>query len=321
MSPKVSVLLPVYNAGPFLRQAIDSILNQSFADFELIIIDDGSTDNSGETIATYTDQRIKAFHQENQGLMATLNRGLGLTQGEYIARMDQDDISFPERFQKQVAFLDTHPDHAIVGTTYAYVDPQNQLIGVYPALLDDQDLRRDVVTKSPFGHGSVMMRASVIRDNSIEYRPSYIEDHDLWMRLAAYGKMANLSDILYLWRHHPGSIMALHNEKQRKASFELQEAFFPKLNIAELSAWPGWRQLLRYHNERITLWGKSLRVLRRNAYSSMYLNLAILFARHNRIWPALKTLCFAFFAQPFYPPLALWRRLTTANLHEDQLSQ
>ena len=112
----VSVVLPVYNGAKYLRDAIDSMLAQSYANFELIIIDDGSTDDSINIISAFNDPRIRLYSQENQGLAATLNRGITLAKGAYIARQDQDDVSLPNRLSKQAAFLETNPDYGMVGT-------------------------------------------------------------------------------------------------------------------------------------------------------------------------------------------------------------
>ncbi|MBI3572977.1 MAG: glycosyltransferase family 2 protein [Candidatus Kerfeldbacteria bacterium] len=321
MAPRISVVLPLYNAGPYLRPAIDSILNQTYSDFELIIIDDGSTDGSDKVIASYHDPRIRVYTQENKGVMASLNRGLELSRGQYIARMDHDDVSDPRRFQQQVEFLDSHPDHVVVGTTYAYIDPVNRLLGVFPALLRDEDLRRELITKSPLAHGSTVIRGSVIREHLIRYQSTYIDDYDLWMRLAGFGKMANLPAVLYFWRHHPGSIMSLHYDQQRTESRILQDAVFPKLDIGQLSSWPGWHRLQRYENEQVIIQGTKLRIDRRNAHSSMYLNLGLFLARHKRFWPAIKTLWYSVLIQPLYPPLALGRRLFSVQSHENLLRQ
>jgi glycosyltransferase involved in cell wall biosynthesis len=116
MTPKISVILPVYNAQSYLRESIDSILNQSFQDFELIMINDGSTDSSLSIMESYTDQRIRIINQTNAGLPVSLNRAIAQAQGQYLARQDADDICLPERLAKQFAYLDTHPQCALLGT-------------------------------------------------------------------------------------------------------------------------------------------------------------------------------------------------------------
>src|SRR5437867_4347597 len=116
MRPSISVVLPVYNCPHYVGEAIDSILAQSYADFELIVINDGSTDETPRVLERVRDSRVRLYAQENRGLAATLNRGIELARGRYIARQDQDDASLPERLEKQVAFLDAHPNCALVGT-------------------------------------------------------------------------------------------------------------------------------------------------------------------------------------------------------------
>lgn len=321
MPPRISVVLPVYNPGPYLRPAIDSILNQSYADFEFIIIDDGSTDGSGQVIDSYKDSRLRIYHQTNQGVMATLNRGLELARGEYIARMDHDDLSYPQRFQKQVEFLDAHPDHVILGTTYAYIDTTGTPRGVFPALLHDDDIRREIITKSPLGHGSTMIRGSVIREHHLHYRSTYIDDYDLWVRLVNFGKIANLPDVLYAWRHHPGSITHVHFSQQRQEFLKLQDTIWPTLDTLQLISWPGWRRLQRYKNEYMVIEGMPLRVARRNAHSSLYLNLALLFAGHRLLGPTIKSLVYSLLIQPLYPFHALWKKFSFRSTHENLLSQ
>ena len=125
----ISVILPVYNGSEYLTESIDCILNQTYSNFEFIIIDDGSTDDSAAIIANYTDVRIRFYSQQNQGLASTLNRGISLANGNYIARQDQDDVSLPNRFAQQVAFLEANPEYGMVGTWAAIWSKQDQRIG------------------------------------------------------------------------------------------------------------------------------------------------------------------------------------------------
>src|SRR5579859_2675921 len=130
-SPLVSVAMPVYNAQRYLAQAVDSILAQSFKDFEFIIIDDGSTDSSTEILRKYeaADPRIRLFSRPNTGLTIALNEALGYARGRYLARMDSDDVSLPRRLEKQVAFMEDHPDHVAVGCRVVLIDPDAELLG------------------------------------------------------------------------------------------------------------------------------------------------------------------------------------------------
>jgi glycosyltransferase involved in cell wall biosynthesis len=309
MPPQVSVILGVYNAGDFLRPAIESILNQTFADFEFIIINDGSSDGSDAVIRSYADTRIRYFNQPNAGSRQTLNTAIGLAQGTYIARMDHDDISLPERLQQQVTFLEQHRDHILVGTTYAYIDIHNQITGIFPALLDDDIIKRELLTKSPFAHGSVMMRRSVLIEHNIRYRATHTDDYDLWFQLSTHGKFANLPHILFYWRRTPDSMTNLHSHHQQNDSRDLQDAAIATTPMRTLTQWPGWKTIHRYRNEHITLQERSWTVARRNSHSSMYLNLAARLWRHKHRVPALVCAWFAFLVQPIYPFQVIVRQL------------
>lgn len=311
MAPKVSVILPVYNAGSYLRAAIESILQQTLTNFELIIINDGSTDNSKSVIASFHDPRIRHVDQANQGLRQALNNAIELSRGEFVARMDQDDISLPDRLRQQAKFLETHPDHVLVGTTFVYIDQVGTPTGVFPALLDYDELRREVLTQSPFGHGTVMFRAATLRHGNIRYSQEavHVEDYELWLRLSQIGKVANLPDALYLWRHYPANTSSQYFPLQRRSSKELQDVAFRGGRAKDAVTWPGWERLHRYTNSQIVVQGRKLRLDRRNAHSLMYLNLARLFARHGQFWPAATAIWYAFLVQPFYPVALLSRRI------------
>lgn len=201
MSPAISVILPVYNAASFLKDAIDSILSQSFSDFELLIYDDGSTDASRSIINSYQDARIiRHYSDKNQGLIAVLNRGFYEAKGRYIARMDADDICLPDRFLKQITFLESHPDHGICGTQLQLI--HNDQIIARPC--DDLSLRWWFFKGSPLAHPSVMIRTSVIREHQLTFDANaYVaEDYDLWWRMAFHCKMYNLDEALLKYRVH-----------------------------------------------------------------------------------------------------------------------
>lgn len=202
-SPLISVVLPVYNAEPFLKEAINSVLDQSYEHFELIIINDGSTDHSESIILSYSDQRIKYVKQENQGLGASLNVGIGISRGKYIARQDQDDISYSDRFQKQVYFLENNPNVLLLGTHAKIFKNNGDVIGYHKHATDSSVLKFDLIFDNPFVHSSVMFRSSVIETvgNYAVDRDLY-EDFDLWSRFAAIGDVANLPEVLLDYRHH-----------------------------------------------------------------------------------------------------------------------
>jgi glycosyltransferase involved in cell wall biosynthesis len=193
MTPKVSVVMSVYNDESYIREAVESILNQSFKDFELIIINDGSTDRTREILSSYTDERIRLFDQENRGLTISLNRGLSLAKGSYIARMDGDDISELDRFSEEVRFLEQNKKIGLVGT-YAYrIDEKGRIVSLSKYKTTTEEIREDLWVDCSFCHSSVMFRKICTEEVGM-YRekvgPS--EDYDLWFRIAERFDVANL---------------------------------------------------------------------------------------------------------------------------------
>ena len=200
---KVSVLLPVYNAASTLKESINSVIEQTFSDWELIVINDGSIDNTEEIIKSYSDSRIKYVKNEtNKGLIYTLNRGISLAKGKYIARMDADDICYFERFEKQVAFMDNNPDVIICGTQIEYFGTKSSNYKKLIFPLKDMQLKEMLATSTCFAHPSVMIKKSVLDDSGILYNMNYknAEDYGLWVDLASYGKYANLKEVLLRYR-------------------------------------------------------------------------------------------------------------------------
>jgi glycosyltransferase involved in cell wall biosynthesis len=206
--PKVSVAMSVYNCEEYLPACIDSVLSQTFQDFEFIIVDDGSTDRSAEIIKSYTDSRIVFLQQSNQGVATALNHALRFTNGEYVARQDADDISLPERFGKEVAFLDAHPEVAVVGTAAALIDRTGRKFSTFmPFVRHDRlvkELKRGVC---PLMHGAVMLRRTALTQYGL-YKPvfNWMQDVELWLRLSQYHRLANMREVLYQFRKHDSSI-------------------------------------------------------------------------------------------------------------------
>jgi glycosyltransferase involved in cell wall biosynthesis len=208
--PHVSVIMSVYNDERYLREAVDSILAQTFIDFELVIIDDGSNDETATILSTYQDPRIAVHRQANRGLVAALNRGLALARGELLARMDADDRSHPERLQKQVAFLNQHPTIGLVGTACRIIDETG--VSRAPFLhypTDSSHLQAELLLHNCFCHGSVMFRRACIEQVGM-YRPECAGDgdYDLWLRISEHFAVANLDEPLYDYRSHAQSISA-----------------------------------------------------------------------------------------------------------------
>lgn len=219
-SPRITVALSVYNNAPYLAQALESILEQSFGDFELVIVDDGSTDLSPAIIDRYAaiDPRIRVIHQSNQGLVASLNHIIATARGAYIARMDGDDIALPERFARQVALLDTNADHGVVGTQIWTIDEHGERRAdrTVDHPLSSETISAALPTGSPLCHPSVMMRRDLLEAVG-GYRPAYrhSEDYDLWLRLSERTRMANLPQRLHLYRYSTTQVSYRHVLTQR----------------------------------------------------------------------------------------------------------
>lgn len=207
--------MPVYNAEAFLRESIDSILNQSFAEFEFLIINDGSTDQSETIIKSYTDKRIRLINNDtNLKLITTLNKGIELAKGEYIARMDADDISHPDRLKKQFEFLESHPEIGICGTWFESIG-QNKSVLKYPQ--DDTMIRIKMLYQCPFCHPSVMIRKTILAENNLKYNPNFAhaEDYELWTQLSRFTKFANIPEVLLKYRLHEANVSNKHSKEQR----------------------------------------------------------------------------------------------------------
>jgi hypothetical protein len=205
MPPQVSIVLPAYNAEAFLSQSIKSLLSQTLNDFEVIAIDDGSTDATASILQSHAgDGRLRIFRQENRGVIATLNKGLELATGEFVARMDADDVAHPLRLEKQMRYMRQHPEVGILGTAYRLVDDKGRDWGAQPVPPDDLSIRWTSLLTSPFVHPAVMMRRSVLQSHQLCYSADAhtVEDYDLFARLLGYTQGANLHEPLLLYRVH-----------------------------------------------------------------------------------------------------------------------
>lgn len=205
----VSIVLPVYNGSMYLQEAMDSILAQTYSNFELIIIDDGSSDNSAEIIVEYTDSRIKFYRQENHGLAATLNRCISIASGSYVARQDQDDISLPSRLEKQVAFLESNPDYGMVGTWATIWEGNVPTERLHKHSPENLRLKFDLLFDNPFVHSSMMIRKCVfdiVGGYSTDRDRQPPEDYELWSRVSRKFKVANIPEVLHVYREIPQSM-------------------------------------------------------------------------------------------------------------------
>ncbi len=228
--------MPVYNAERHLREAMDSILSQAFTDFELLILDDGSSDSSAAIIDSYTDPRLRFIQNpHNLGLTATLNKGLEMAGGDYIARMDADDISLPERLAKQVAFLDAHPRVGIVGVwAEAFGDAHFQI----PHPPEAETIRAKLLFDSALVHPAVLMRRAFLDAHQLRYQPlGHFEDYELWQRAARLFPLANLPEVLFRYRVSGGSaFFGANADAQREVYAQLDRAALPLLGIDPVPA-------------------------------------------------------------------------------------
>jgi Glycosyl transferase family 2 len=227
----VTVVMPVYNAEPYVTEAITGVLNQSYRDFELIVVDDGSSDDTRDAIAAFRDDRLVVVeHHENCGVAAALNTGLQLARGEYIAVQHADDVSLPQRLAAQVAVLDRHPEIVIVGSSYELIDASGAALGRKMPPTSDAAIRWRAFFMTPFGHPTVMFRIDLVHTCGLAYEPGLVpaEDYGLWSKILAHGRGINIEKALVRYRIHAGQSTAV--------TWELQNEIADRIALANLRA-------------------------------------------------------------------------------------
>ena len=220
----VTVFMPVYNGSKYLQEAIESILNQSYQNFELLIINDGSTDNSEDIILSFTDSRIRyVANKTNIGLIGTLNIGINSAKGEYIARMDQDDFSLCDRIEKQVEFLNTNKEIGLVGTAFKFIGDENY----HSYFLDNDNIKLALLFYNSLSHPSVMFRKEICIQHSMFFREEYIhaEDYKMWTDFIIKTKVANLPEVLINYRKHETQISQVYKMQQKNMAAQIQEEY------------------------------------------------------------------------------------------------
>lgn len=251
--------MSVYNGTPYLTDAIDSILEQSFSDFEFLIIDDGSTDSSVDIIESYEDKRIRLIRNEyNLGLTKSLNKGLDAARGEFVARMDADDVAAPDRLSLQVAFMEAHPEIAVAGTFIKAVDESGEEIRRYPT--SHSLIVLHMLFENAMAHPSTILRKEIFDQHGLRYDESLTiaQDYDLWYRTAQYSHLANINKVLLEYREH-----------EHQVSRNSQQIVFSIKNRERIAKDLGFRnsRFLSYHQ---TFLYAKVRRGRRNWFKYIY---------------------------------------------------
>lgn len=265
---KVSVLTAVYNTPEqYLREAIESILAQTYTDFEFVILNDASTDENVEKVVkSYNDKRICYYkNEQNLGISLSRNKLIDLANGEYLAVFDHDDISLPDRLQKQAEFLDAHPDVGVVGNWHK-ITGKKERVARYPTT--DKEIKETLTVSYCICHSSSMIRKSVLTENNIRYENEYTpaEDYALWCRLLPKTKFANIPEVLFIYRNHEQNTSHRQQDRMWNASVRIQN--FVRRENPEL--WAVMEpQIL--HIRRIKLFGIPLLTVRYNENLEVWL--------------------------------------------------
>lgn len=244
---RISVLLPLYNGERYIREAVESVLAQSHREFELLVLDDGSTDRSLQIVNALAagDARVRVISRENRGLVATLNELLAQARSDVIARMDADDVCLPNRFERQLAFLEANPQIVCVGGDVEMIDECGRFLTTLNLPQHDADIQREALKgHAPLFHPAAMIRTAALR--AIEgYRADYwpAEDLDLWLRLGEVGQLANLPKPVLRYRLHGGSISGNNVSRQRDAARRCCESAWQRRGVtdARFEAGDPWR--------------------------------------------------------------------------------
>ncbi len=244
--PLISVVMSVYNGASYLKEAIESVLNQTYPHFEFLIINDGSIDQSLEIIQSFKDDRIRLLDNEvNKGLIYSLNRGLDEAKGKYIARMDADDISLPHRFEKQVSFLERHSNVGVLGSDYiSFSEDASQYI---VAIHNSAEIKSFLLFSATICHPTLMLRKSIIDQHHFRYSETtkHVEDFDLWTRMSVHKSFSNLNEALLKYRDHANLVSHTFSEIQKQNGKLVRQRYLgdigfsysePELNVHNLIA-------------------------------------------------------------------------------------
>lgn len=215
--PAVTVLMSTFNDGRYLAESVGSIFAQTFTDFELLIVDDGSTDESAALLQTFADPRVRILRNlQNIGLPRSLNRGIAEARGEFIARMDADDVAASDRLARQVEFLRECRDVGIVGSDRLLIDDAGKSVGYASAVASDVGIRWKLLLGNPFAHPAVMLTRSVLQSHQLQYNREWpvAQDYELWVRLLGHTRGANINEPLLRYRLRTDSVSGRHKPRQ-----------------------------------------------------------------------------------------------------------
>src|SRR3984893_8087593 len=216
-SPTVSVVMSVFNGEEFLSETIDSVLNQSFRDFEFVIVDDGSTDATADILSKYVlrDGRIRVLRNGKKGRAASLNLGISLANGKYVANPDADDLSIPGRLEEQVAFMERNPEVGVLGGAFELIADSGDVIDIIRHPLEDSQIQSVILRYNPICHSSVILRKDIVLASG-GYRSTFepSEDYDLWLRMSERSRLANLQNVLVRYRVHANQLSVRKLERQ-----------------------------------------------------------------------------------------------------------
>jgi glycosyltransferase involved in cell wall biosynthesis len=278
--PTISVLMPVYNTARFLEEAIQSVLAQTFADFEFIILDDGSTDGSIDIVRRFAerDDRIRFVPLEHRGYVSVLCHGLSLCRGEFIARMDSDDVCMPERFEKQINFMRANPDVVACGSRITVVDPFGSPLDHPQHKLAHEEIEQELLFGVGWAmvHPVVMMRRDAVMKVG-NYRDDLVvsEDLDLFLRLAEHGKVANLPEVLLHYRQHLQSVNYTKYDQQKAVKRQICGEAYKRRGLPMPADWAFRERKILPHAEQYRRWGwaamrnKNPAVARKHAWAAL----------------------------------------------------
>ena len=227
--PQVSVVTSVYNGEEYLEECVDSILNQTFQNFEYIILNNGSTDGTARILQRYTDPRLRIIHQENLGISRSLNKGINLSNSSLIARLDADDYSSPQRLEKQIAFMEKHTNVVLCGSRRKELLGSKILPSTVPFIEKDEDIRKTVSCFNPLAHSTIMFRKKYfIEAGGYNDQFKYAQDYNLWLSMLTLGKAHNLKEELSVVRISQSSTSNQNSKKQKLEELQIRWKAFRK---------------------------------------------------------------------------------------------